>query len=89
MEKNKVLQTMLENKQKSNILSGPGYSRINEELIEVASKEFCNKQNQSKNKVILNCWDDMTEEMKNEIRIAIQSALGKYTEEISKKYRYF
>jgi len=33
MEVDKVLQTMLENKHKNNILSGLGYSRINENMV--------------------------------------------------------
>jgi hypothetical protein len=46
-----------------------------EELIEKMSIAFSNKQNQSNGRKILSAWCDMSEEIKDEIRIAMKDAL--------------
>jgi hypothetical protein len=44
-------------------------------VIEKMCIAFANKQNQSQGNRFLNHWDDMSEEMRNELRIAMGDAL--------------
>jgi hypothetical protein len=53
---------------------------MHNDILDFICMKFCNKQNQSNGRRILNAWSDMDEEMKNEIRIAMKTALEAYRE---------
>lgn len=50
-----------------------------QELVEKMCKAFCDKQNESNNRRLLNCWDDTPDDIKQEIRNAMEEVLNEVT----------